>query len=124
MKTSVLVDLIRSAPMQLPKTGQYLPPAIQADQTATDGMVGICGLEEVFDDLNLGRPSGPWATNLKIRYRRQDATVRIEILPDGILQATSIAGQPAREAHYHSSVAEALLSGILRVMTDIAVKTS
>src|SRR5579872_2281339 len=112
MKTSVLVDLMRGAPMQPSRVGQYLPLASQTDQAAVDGMIGIRGLEQLFGELNSERPSGPWATSLQIRYRQQDATVRIEMLPDGILEATSIAGEPAREAHYRSSVAEALLSGI------------
>jgi len=84
--------------------------------------LSIRGLEDALDHLHGdGRQpaEGPWEVGLEIQYRGQEGRIRLEMLPDGILQSITVGGQAPRTTHIHTSINDTLVRAIVSVMKTI-----
>lgn len=102
--------------------GLSIAPSAPIANAATDDEVRIHGLERVLDqfDPEAKQQTGEsWYASLRIDYRGQEGSVRIEMLPDGLLHSTKVGIRATQTTHSHSSLNDALVFSILRVMNEI-----
>jgi hypothetical protein len=102
--------------------GLSMAPSTLIANAASNDEVRIHGLERVLDQFNpeaKQQTGESWYASLRIDYRGQEGSVRIEMLPDGLLHSTKVGIRATQTTHSHSSLNDALVFSILRVMNEI-----